>query len=258
MKDQRRLLNVCLANKIPAFVLQGRDICSIEILKSASEIYERKGCSKEFLYDFRELIRDFLEYQCENQSGIKLSNTNELEISESDKKRLLNECLYNEIPVMVIQGTDACSIEILKSANEIYQRAGCDKEFQYDFQNLINGFSGYQYENHLTVKLPALSEIEKELIQESMFQRTLDIAFKTALEANDFGKLSELKEQGYQPSKKLLQSLVAIPDNTLIAVQQIFKIKIKGVDVSFEDIMVAQPDMNKNAMKPVLQPDMIR
>ena len=86
----------------------------------------------------------------------------------------------------------------------------------------------------------------------------MDIAFKTALEVNDFEKLSQLKEQGYQPSKELLQSLASIPDNTMVAAQKIFKIKIKGLDVSFGNIMVAQPDRNKNAMKPDLQPGMIR
>lgn len=246
MKDQRRLLNVCLTNKVPAFILHGRDICSTEILKSASEIYERNGCGKEFLFDFRELIRDFSEYQYENQSEIKLSNFNELGISESEKKKLLNDCLYNEIPVIVFQGTDACSIEILKSANEIYKSAGRNEEFQYDFQNLINGFSGYQYENQLTIKLPALSEIEKELIQKSMFQRTLDTDFKDALETNDFKKLSQLKEQGYQLSKELLGSLDSMPDNTTIAVEKIFN--LKGFNETSENIkidLVKKPDSFK-------------
>lgn len=259
MKDQRRLLNVCLANKVPAFILQGRDLCSIEILNSAYTIYQQNGCGKEFLFDFKELIKDFAGYQSENQPDIKLPSANELEISESAKKKLLNECLFNEIPVIVFQGTDACSIEILKSANDIYKKAGCGEEFQYDFQNLINGFTGYQYENQITVKLPALCEVEKELIQKSMYQSTLDTdfkngLFKTALESNTFDMLSQLKEQGYQPSKEILQSLGSIPDYTMVAIQKIFNLPVATTG----NIEIVKADLGKNDMKQDLQPGMIK
>lgn len=249
MKDQRRLLNVCLVNKIPAFILQGRDICSIEILQSALDIYGSKGCSDEFLFDFQELKRDFSEYQNENPSEIQ-PTLSTLSIGESDKKKLLVECLENDIPVIVFQGTDACSLDILKSANEIYKNYGYSEEFQYDFQNLINGFSGYQYENQLTIKLPALSEIEKELIQKSMHQKMLDTSFISAVESNDFEKIAQLKEQHYHPSEKVLQAL-DIPDNTMIAVHKIFNMK-------FLDDMKTDMIVSKNSVQHEFQAGMIR
>ena len=161
--------------------------------------------------------------------------------------------------MIVFQGTDACSIEILKSANDIYKKAGCGEEFQYDFQNLINGFTGHQYENQITVKLPALCEIEKELIQKSMYQSTLDTEFKnglfkTALEANDFEKLSQLKGQGYQPSKEVLQSLGSIPNYTMVAIQKIFN--LPGATIG--NIEIAKADLSKNDMKLDLHPSMIK
>ena len=46
MKDQRKLLNSCLNNEIPAVVFQGTDICAVEILKAAQDIYRKHGCSE--------------------------------------------------------------------------------------------------------------------------------------------------------------------------------------------------------------------
>ena len=57
------------------------------------------------------------------------------------------------------------------------------------------------------------------------YQDISDKGFLDAINKNDFSSLSELKEQGYQPSKELLQSLDAIPDNTMVAVQKIFGLK---------------------------------
>ena len=62
--------------------------------------------------------------------------------------------------------------------------------------------------------------------------------FQEAIKKNDFSSLSELKDQGYQPSKELLQSLDAIPDNTMVAVQKIFSLK----DEISKSITLAQND----------------
>lgn len=51
MKGQRKLLNACSREMIPAVVFQGTDSCAVEILQAALEIYRKNGCSNEFLYD---------------------------------------------------------------------------------------------------------------------------------------------------------------------------------------------------------------
>lgn len=237
MKDQRKLLNVCLSNKIPAFVLQGKEACSVDILNSASAIYERSGCGKEFMYDFQELIKNFSGYQNENPSEI-LFNSN-VGMSESEKKKLLSECLKDDIPVIVFQGTDACSIDILKSANEIYRDAGYSEEFQYDFQNLVNGFCGYQHENQLEVKIPSLNEGEKGLMQEEMRQNTLNTELHEAVIKNDFEKISQLKDQGCRPSWKVIDDLrESVPIQTIIAVQKIFN--LRGLNTAAGNMEITQ------------------
>ena len=77
-----------------------------------------------------------------------------------------------------------------------------------------------------------------------------DIAFKNALGANDFEKLSELKEQGYQPSKELLQSLDTIPDNTMVAAQKIFGLKA-GIAPALNDVKLAQSQPDKDLTRPL-------
>ena len=52
MKDQIRLLRDCFHNEIPAVVFQGNDSCAGEILEAAKKIYQKHGCSQEFLYDW--------------------------------------------------------------------------------------------------------------------------------------------------------------------------------------------------------------
>lgn len=58
MKDQIRLLRDCFHNEIPAVVFQGNDSCAGEILEAAKEIYQKHGCSEEFLYDWQMLINE--------------------------------------------------------------------------------------------------------------------------------------------------------------------------------------------------------
>lgn len=58
MKDQIRLLRDCFHNEIPAVVFQGNDSCAGEILEAAKKIYQKHGCSQEFLYDWQMLINE--------------------------------------------------------------------------------------------------------------------------------------------------------------------------------------------------------
>jgi hypothetical protein len=66
-----------------------------------------------------------------------------------------------------------------------------------------------------------------------------DKEFKEAVEKGDFVKMSQLKEQGYQPSKELIQSLnETASGNTMIAVQKIFN--LKGSANTLGDVKLAQ------------------
>lgn len=66
MKDQIRLLRDCFHNEIPAVVFQGNDSCAGEILEAAKKIYQKHGCSQEFLYDWQMLINEVKAYQQES------------------------------------------------------------------------------------------------------------------------------------------------------------------------------------------------
>ena len=72
MKDQLRLLRDCINHDIPAVVFQGDDCCAPEILEAAKEIYRKRGCSEEFLYDWQLLINEVKAYQSESPSTVKL------------------------------------------------------------------------------------------------------------------------------------------------------------------------------------------
>lgn len=115
MKDQRLLFRKSLLNDIPAIIFQGKDCCAAEILGSAVDIYKGKGVSPEFLYDFERLVNDFKDYQKEYNNELVLPK-----FENFKDVKVLNECIYNEVPVVVFQSTDICAIEVLKSAKIIY------------------------------------------------------------------------------------------------------------------------------------------
>lgn len=70
-----------------------------------------------------------------------------------DQIRLLRECVRNEVPAIVFQGDDSCTVEILETAHAIYAKHGATKEFLYDFQLLIEDVRAYQKENPMNVRL---------------------------------------------------------------------------------------------------------
>ena len=63
MKDQKRLLHKCLLEDIPAFVICGTDICSVQV---------EKGCNSNFLEDLKLAIEDFKAFQCEEPNLVKI------------------------------------------------------------------------------------------------------------------------------------------------------------------------------------------
>lgn len=81
MKDQLALLRKCIVNDIPAIVFQGDDSCTVEVLEAAIEIYRKHGASREFLYDFQNVIEDVKAYQKQNPHRLKLADMNEVEKS---------------------------------------------------------------------------------------------------------------------------------------------------------------------------------
>lgn len=72
-KDQRKLLNKCVLNEIPAFVLTGTDSCVIAALKAYAEEARKQGCSRLFIYDLEtNVIPDFEAFQREESDKVKL------------------------------------------------------------------------------------------------------------------------------------------------------------------------------------------
>lgn len=80
----------------------------------------------------------------------------------------------------------------------------------------------------------------------------LDREFKEAVQKEDFIKLSQLKEQGFQPSKELMQSIAdTASNNTMIAVQKIFN--LKGNTNTLGDVKLAhnQQSADKDLKRPL-------
>ena len=72
-KDQRRLLNRCVLNEIPVFVLTGTDQCALAALKAYAEEAKRLGCNTEFIEDLEgNVIPDFEAFQEQEPEKVKL------------------------------------------------------------------------------------------------------------------------------------------------------------------------------------------
>ena len=72
-----------------------------------------------------------------------------------DQRRLLNRCVLNEIPVIVLTGTDQCALAALKAYAEEAKRLGCNTEFIDDLEgNVIPDFEDFQEQEPEKVKLP--------------------------------------------------------------------------------------------------------
>ena len=65
MKDQKRLLHKCLLEDIPAFVICGTDICSVQAMDAYYQIAVEKGCNSN-------AIEDFKAFQCEEPEKVKI------------------------------------------------------------------------------------------------------------------------------------------------------------------------------------------
>ena len=72
MKDQKAILNKCLINDWPAFVIAGTDICAVETMEAYYEIAKKKGCSRHFLDDMKLVIEELKVFQKEEPEHIKI------------------------------------------------------------------------------------------------------------------------------------------------------------------------------------------
>ena len=72
-KDQRKLLNRCVMNEIPVFVLTGTDRCAMAALRAYVEAARQMGCADEFVEDLElNVLPDFRDFQLQEPEKVKL------------------------------------------------------------------------------------------------------------------------------------------------------------------------------------------
>jgi hypothetical protein len=72
-KDQRKLLNRCVMNEIPVFVLTGTDRCAMAALRAYAEAARQMGCSEAFVEDLEcNVLPDFRDFQAQEPEKVKL------------------------------------------------------------------------------------------------------------------------------------------------------------------------------------------
>lgn len=72
-KDQRKLLNRCVMNEIPVFVLTGTDKCALAALRAYAQEARRLGCNDDFIEDLEgNVLPDFKVFQEEESEKVKL------------------------------------------------------------------------------------------------------------------------------------------------------------------------------------------
>ena len=71
-KDQRRLLNKCVENEIPVFVLTGTDACAMTALMAYAAQARALGCYSDFIKDLESnVIPDFKTFQIQEPEKVK-------------------------------------------------------------------------------------------------------------------------------------------------------------------------------------------
>lgn len=72
-KDQRKLLNRCIENEIPVFVLTGTDACAMTALRAYAAEARSLGCKGNFIADLEgNVIPDFRDFQRQEPEKVKL------------------------------------------------------------------------------------------------------------------------------------------------------------------------------------------
>ena len=71
-KDQRRLLNRCIVDDVPVFVLTGTDACAMTALMAYAAEARALGCNGTFIYDLEtNVIPDFRDFQNQEPEKVK-------------------------------------------------------------------------------------------------------------------------------------------------------------------------------------------
>ncbi len=87
-------------------------------------------------------------------------------------------------------------------------KKGCSKTFQKGFESLINDFEEYRELYFDNMKLPELSDTEKEFIREDM-----DYDFDNAVKNGNLVHLTTMKELGYPFDEKKIENYISLyPD----------------------------------------------
>lgn len=71
-------------------MFHGDDSCTVEVLEAPFEIYRKHDASREFLYDFQNVIEDVKAYQKQNPHRLKLADMTEVE-KELLRKEMLEK-----------------------------------------------------------------------------------------------------------------------------------------------------------------------
>jgi hypothetical protein len=72
MKDQKAILNKCIGNDEPAFVIAGHDLFAIPTMECYLEIATQNGASKEFLEDMQRVIDEMVIFQKQEADKVKI------------------------------------------------------------------------------------------------------------------------------------------------------------------------------------------
>lgn len=147
-----------------------------------------------------------------------------------------------------------------KPSEEVIRGLGQDTKIDQTQAIVIEKLFGTKPEVQKAEELTQAKEENKEAKAElnvdpdnaRIVSPELDKEFKEAVEKGDFVKMSQLKEQGYQPSKELIQSLnETASGNTMIAVQKIFN--LKGSANTLGDVKLAhgQQSVEKDLKRPL-------
>jgi len=73
-----------------------------------------------------------------------------------DQRALLNKCIQDDIPAIVISAKDICALPVIGKYLEEAKKQGCDFSFIEDFKEVQKAFESYQRENSQQVEVPDL------------------------------------------------------------------------------------------------------
>lgn len=203
----------------------------------AKELLQRK------LEEEKEHVISPEKEQVEEQERMKKPTARDL---ASELKEAVEKNDYEKMAKLKEEGYKP-SEEVIKGLG---QEVHIDSKQAIVIEKLFGTKPEVQKEEEIVQKKE--ENIENVNKAEKMSSPELDKEFKNAVEKGDFVKLSQLKEQGYHPSKEVMQSLSnTTPSNTIIAVQKIFG--LKAVSNTMGDVKLAhgQQSTDRDLKRPI-------